>query len=200
MNSRVFLVIFMCLSSSIGISKHIECDLTRDDFKPLITNAQILHRTKEVATQINSDYAGQQIVLIMVMKGAVCFASELMQQITVPCTIEYIQASSYGQNGIQAGALTLKGIENIDLEGKHILLVDDIFDTGVTITKIKVELSKHNPASIKSAVLLVKNKARTMQEVPEYIAFTIENQFVIGYGLDYKELYRGLPDILVKKD
>lgn len=200
MNSRVFLAIFICLSSSIGLSKHIECDLTLDDFKPLITNGEIQNRIIEMAKQINHDYAGQELTLIMIMKGAVCIASDLMQKITVPCTIEHMQASSYGQNGTHAGVLTLKGIENIDFEGKHILLVDDIFDTGATITKIKAELAQYNPASIKSAVLLVKNKARAMQEVPEYIAFTIENQFVIGYGLDYKELYRGLPDIWVKKD
>lgn len=200
MNSRVFLAIFICLSPSIGLSKHIEYDLTLDDFKPLITNIEIQNRIKEIAQQINHDYAGQEITLIMVMKGAVCIASDLLQEITVPCTLEYLQASSYGQNGIQAEELTLTGIQNIDLQGKHILLVDDIFDTGITITKIKTELIKYNPASIKSAVLLVKNKTRIMQEIPEYIAFTIANQFVIGYGLDYKELYRGLPDIWAKKD
>jgi hypoxanthine phosphoribosyltransferase len=184
----------------MGLSKHIDCDLKLDDFTPLITNIEIQSRIKEIAEQINHDYEGQELTLIMIMKGAVCIASDLIQKITVPCTIEYMQASSYGQNGTQAGVLTLKGIENLDLEGKHILLVDDIFDTGATITKIKAELAQYNPTSIKSAVLLVKNKARAMQEIPEYIAFTIENQFVIGYGLDYKELYRGLPDIWVKKD
>ena len=200
MNSRVFLAIFICLSSSIGFSKQIEGDLTLDDFKPLITSHEIQIRLKEIGQQINHDYEGKQIVIIMVMKGAICFASDLVREIKIPCTIEYVQASSYGQNGTQAGALTLRGLETLDLSGKDILLVDDIFDTGVTITRIKAALQKYNIASIKTAIFLLKNKARTMQEIPEYVAFKIENQFVIGYGLDYKELFRELPEVWVKKD
>lgn len=199
MNSRAIFASFVLLFSFNGYSKSVEQDLTIQDFKPLITSQQIQARTKELAAEINRDYAGKQIVIIMVMKGAVCFASDLMREITVPCTIEYVQASSYGQNGTQAGALTLRGIENLDLSGKHVLLVDDIFDTGITITRIKAELQKYNPASINTAIFLLKNKARTMQEVPEYVAFKIENQFVIGYGLDYKELFRELPEVWVKK-
>lgn len=199
MNCRVIFVSLIIFFSSNSYSKQIEADLTIRDFKPLIIKQKIEPRIKELAAQINRDYEGKEIVLIMVMKGAICFASDLMRKIAVPCTIEFVQASSYGQNGMQAGELTLRGIETLDLAGKDILLVDDIFDTGVTITRIKAELQKHNPASIKSAVFLLKNKPRDIKEVPEYVAFVIENQFVIGYGLDYKELFRGLPDLWVKK-
>lgn len=200
MNYKVILASFILLFSLNGYTKQVEADLTIDDFKPLIISQDIQRRVKEVAAQINHDYEGKHIVLIMVMKGAICFASDLAREITVPCTIEYVQASSYGQNGMQAGALTLRGIETLDLTGKDVLLVDDIFDTGVTITRIKAELQKYNPASIKTAIFLLKNKQRAMKEVPEYVAFAIENQFVIGYGLDYKELFRGLPEVWVKKD
>ena len=125
--------------------------------------------------------------------------ADLMRALAIPSELEYIQASSYGHNGTQAGTLTLVGLEKLNIQGKHVLLVDDIFDTGVTISQIKAELLKINPASLKSLVLLHKIGKSKVPDTPDYVGFPINDRFVIGYGLDYKEQFRGLPDIWAKK-
>jgi hypoxanthine phosphoribosyltransferase len=169
-----------------------------DSFKELISSGDIQKRIKEVAAQIDCDYAGKEIVLVMVMKGAICITADLLRTLECPCSLEFIQASSYGNNGTVAGGLTIRGLENLNLQDKHVIIVDDIFDTGNTLMRIKNELAEQHPASLKILVLLLKNKKRTMQDLPDYALFAIEDEFVIGYGLDYKELYRGLPGIYVK--
>lgn len=168
-----------------------------ENFRLLISEQHIKNRVAEIATQIDVEYQDKELTLIIVMKGAICLVADLMRVIKVPITLDYVQASSYGQNGMNAGTLTLRGIENLELKGKHVLIVDDIFDTGHTMSEIKKELLKQGPASLKTLVLLLKNKARTINELPDYTLFTIENEFVIGYGLDLNELYRGLPGIYV---
>jgi hypoxanthine phosphoribosyltransferase len=167
-----------------------------DHFRLLISADQIKERTMEVAQQLDQDYENKEIVMIMVMKGSVCIASDLMRHIKTPCELEYVQASSYG-NKTTAGELTLTGLEKLNLAGKHILLVDDIYDTGATMCKIKKQLLQQKPASLKTLVLLLKNRKRSTPEIPNYILFNIEDEFVIGYGLDFNELYRGLPGIYV---
>ena len=168
-------------------------------FELLIAQEEIQRRIVECAAQLDTDYKDKEIVLVMVMKGAVCIASDLMKAITIPCSLEYVRASSYGNNGMTAGALTLTGLDAVALQGKHVVLVDDIFDTGATLGAIKAQLAQQNPASIKTLVLLLKDKPRVTAEIPDYVLFNIEDKFVIGYGLDYKELYRGLPDIYAKQ-
>lgn len=170
---------------------------TQQNFKVLISKDQIQHRVKEIAQQINQEYQGKEIILIGVLKGAMYIAPDLLSEITVPCSIEFVQASSYGQNGTTAGALTLRGLEHLSLKGKHVIIVDDIFDTGTTMTKIKEQLLLQEPASLKTLALLLKNRPRSISTVPDYVLFPIEDEFVIGYGLDYKELYRGLPGIYI---
>lgn len=167
-------------------------------FNLLISSNQIKERVTEIAAQLDHDYQGKEIVLVMVMKGAVCIASDLIREIKTPCSLEYVKASSYGNKTV-AGQLTLSGFDVISLKDKHVLLVDDIYDTGATICEIKRQLLEHQPESLKTLVLLLKNKERSTQEIPDYILFNIENEFVIGYGLDYDELYRGLPGIYVKQ-
>ena len=166
------------------------------NFRLLISADQIKDRIHQIADQLDHDYEHKEIVMIMVMKGAVCIATDLIRNIKTPCSLEYVQASSYG-NKTTAGELTLAGLEKLDLKGKHVLLVDDIYDTGATMLEIKKQLSQQNPASLKTLVLLLKNKERSTPEVPDYTLFAIENEFVIGYGLDFDELYRGLPGIYV---
>ncbi len=167
------------------------------NFKLLISADQIKARVKQISAQLDHDYEDKQIVMVMVMKGAVCIATDLLREIKIPCSLEYVHASSYG-NKTTAGELTLQGLEKLNLKNKHVLLVDDIYDTGATISEIKKQLLNHHPASLKTLVLLLKNKERSTPEIPDYVLFNIENQFVIGYGLDFDELYRGLPGIYVK--
>ena len=159
-----------------------------ENFRLLISEQHIKNRVAEIATQIDVEYQDKELTLIIVMKGAICLVADLMRVIKVPITLDYVQASSYGQNGMNAGTLTLRGIENLELKDQHVLIVDDIFDTGHTMSEIKKELLKQGPASLKTLVLLLKNKARTINELPDYTLFTIENEFVIGYGLDLNEI------------
>jgi len=172
---------------------------TETDLKLLISKEQIDSRIKEVAQQIDQEYQGKEIVLVMVMKGAIFVTADLMSEIKVPCTLEYVKASSYGQNGTVNGALKLKGIEDLSLKGKHVIVIDDIFDTGTTMTAIKNQLLLQEPASLKTLVLLVKNRPRSLDAiVPDYVLFPIEDEFVVGYGLDYKEQHRGLKGVYAK--
>jgi hypoxanthine phosphoribosyltransferase len=133
----------------------------------------------------------------MVMKGAIHLTADLMRKITVPCMLEYVRASSYGL-GMVSGELTLQGIEGLFLQGKHVIIIDDIFDTGKTMTAIKEKLLLQQPASLKTLVLLLKNRPRTIISAPDYVLFPIEDEFVIGYGLDYQERYRGLPGVFIR--
>lgn len=161
----------------------------------LISQEEINLKIQETAAVIDRDYKEKNLAIVMVMKGAVCVASDLMRAIKTPFTLEYVKASSYGQNGTTPGELYLEGIENLDIEGKDVLVVDDIFDTGRTMDRILQKLKTKNPNSLKALVLLIKDVPHKVSLLPDYILFTIPDRFVIGYGLDYKEYYRGLPAI-----
>lgn len=164
-----------------------------DNLELLIGPDAIEQRIAEVAAQINREY--DELTIIMVMKGAVCVTADLIRHLDVPFTLEYMRASSYGERGTMHGELKITGLEDLDLASKNVLIVDDIFDTGNTMTGIVEQIEKLNPKSLKTLVLLVKNVSRETAYRPDYVLFDIENRFVIGYGLDYKELYRGLRGI-----
>jgi hypoxanthine phosphoribosyltransferase len=161
----------------------------------LISPDQIAARIAEVGQEINRDYQDKNLTIVMIMKGALCVSADLIRALEVPFKIEYMKASSYGYNGTTAGELTVDGWAHLDIEGRDILIVDDILETGHTFLKVIEKLKEKNPKSIKTLSLLVKNIPRSHDYLPDYTLFTIENRFVIGYGLDYKELYRGLPGI-----
>ena len=161
----------------------------------LISPDAIRQKIAAVARAIDAQYAGEELTLIMVMKGAICIAADLMRALQTPCAIEYCSASSYGARGTQRGELKILGLDPLDLTDKHVLLVDDIFDSGTTLTQILLQLQAKNPKTLKSLVLLSKKVPRTTNYTPDYVLFEIENLFVIGFGLDYNEEYRGLPGI-----
>ncbi len=161
----------------------------------LISSEQIAAKVSEVAAQINKDYKDKQLTLVMVMKGSLCITTDLIRQINVPCHLEYVRASSYGQNGMKAGELIVTGLDRLDIKGRDLLVIDDIFETGNTIVNVVSQLNEKQPNSIKTLLLLVKDVPRKTNYRPDYVLFNIPDRFVIGYGLDYKELYRGLPDI-----
>lgn len=166
-----------------------------DNIELLISQDKIKSKIAQVAQVLDAEYNGEEITIVMVMKGAICIAADLIRELKSPCTIEYVKASSYGHRGAQRGELKITGLETLDLTSKNVLLVDDIFDSGETLTGILAKLQEKNPKSLKSLVLLAKNVQRDVSYYPDYTLFEIENQFVIGYGLDYKEHYRGLPGI-----
>ena len=131
----------------------------------------------------------------MLMKGAICVTADLIRNIEIPFKLDYVKASSYGANGTRSGELRIEGLDNLDIEGRDVLLVDDILETGKTILGVSEKLQKKNPRSLKTFLLVVKNIPRKTACRPDYVLFDIEDRFVVGYGLDYKEFYRGLPHI-----
>lgn len=165
------------------------------EFKLMISPEAISKKMAEVASKIDQDYRGEELTIVMVMKGAVCTTADLMRQIKTPALLEFISASSYGENGTKSGKLTLSGAEKLDLKGKNVLVVDDIFDTGKTMIGIMEQLKAQQPKTIKSMVTFVKKVDRKTTYRPEYMLFEIDNRFIVGYGLDYKEYYRGLPGV-----
>lgn len=169
--------------------------LSAEDLQLLISPQKINKELTKISSKIDMDYKGEPLTIIMVMKGAVCIGSDLIRNLKTPTELEYVQASSYGKKGEKRGELKLIGLENLDLTNKNVLVVDDIFDSGNTMVKILDRLKSLKPKSLKSLVVFVKKIQRETTYRPDYVLFDIDNHFIVGYGLDYKEKYRGLPGI-----
>jgi hypoxanthine phosphoribosyltransferase len=163
----------------------------------LISKQQIADRTREIGAQITADYAGKSVVLIGVLKGAAIFLADLARAIQLDNTFDFVAVSSYGRARVSSGAVKLiKDIDN-PIEGKHVILVEDILDTGLTLSYLRGLMLQHKPASLKIATCLDKPERRLVPIEADYVAFKIPNQFVIGYGMDYAERYRGVDDIRI---
>ena len=161
----------------------------------LYSKAQIDERVAAIGRQISEDYAGQSVVLIGVLKGAAIFLSDLARAITVDATFDFVAVSSYGRARVSSGAVKLiKDIDN-PIEGQHVILVEDILDTGLTLSYLRGLMLQHKPASLKIATCLDKPERRLVPIEADYVAFCIPNAFVIGYGMDYAERYRNVEDI-----
>ena len=161
----------------------------------LLSREQIAGRVEELGQQISADYAGQSVVLIGVLKGAAIFLSDLARAIEIDSTFDFVAVSSYGRARVSSGAVKLiKDIDN-PIEGKHVILVEDILDTGLTLSYLRGLMLQHKPASLKIATCLDKPERRLVPIDADYVAFKIPNHFVIGYGMDYAEVYRNVRDI-----
>src|ERR1700723_2033601 len=161
----------------------------------LISKQQIADRTREIGEKIPKNYKGQSIVLIGVFKGAAIFLADLARSIKVDNTFDFVAVSSYGRARVSSGAVKLiKDIDN-PIEGKHVILVEDILDTGLTLSYLRGLMLQHKPASLKIATCLDKPERRLVPIEADYVAFSIPNRFVIGYGMDYAEVYRNVADI-----
>lgn len=168
--------------------------------KILFSGDKIKERLKAVADRVNSDYSGKgEIIAIGVLKGAVIFYSDLVRLLNIPITFDFIQVGSYGaQKGSSGKIRVIKDIEK-DISGKHVLIIEDIIDTGFTLDWLVKTLKERNPASIKIAVLLDKRSKRKIPVKVDYIGFESPDEFVVGYGLDFDDKYRELPYIGVLK-
>ena len=167
------------------------------EMQVLISKQQIADRTREIGAQITKDYAGQSIVLIGVLKGAAIFLADLARAIQLDNTFDFVAVSSYGRARVSSGAVKLiKDIDN-PIEGKHVIIVEDILDTGLTLSYLRGLMLQHKPASLKIATCLDKPDRRLVPIEADYVAFKIPKQFVIGYGMDYAERYRGVDDIRI---
>lgn len=163
--------------------------------KVMIPEEQVEERIKKLGEQISKDYAGKQIHLICVLKGGVFFACELAKRITVPVTMDFMSVSSYGDDTKSSGVVKI--VKDLDqpLEGKDVLIVEDIIDSGRTLSYLIEILKKRNPASLKLCTLLDKPERRVKEVHVDYTCFNIPDEFVVGYGLDYAQRYRNLPFI-----
>src|SRR2546430_16631181 len=168
-------------------------DLHADIADILVTEDQIQGRIVELGAQITADYANRSLTLVSVLKGSLPFMADLMRHITIPLRIDLMEVSSYGGTATESSGLVriLKDLSS-SIDGSDVLLVEDIIDTGLTLNYLLRYLRGKNPASLRVCTLLDK-PARRLVEIPvDYIGFTIPDQFVVGYGLDYGELYRNL--------
>lgn len=165
--------------------------------RTLITHEEIMKRTEELAEQINREYAGKNLVLIGTLKGGVPFFSALLERITLPCRTDFVSAASYGASTSTSGKVTLNNITGMNVEGMDVLLVEDIVDSGRSLERLTAFLEGQKPASYKIIALLDKPSRREVPYYADYVGFTIDDYFVIGFGLDYNQYYRNLPDVCV---
>lgn len=171
-----------------------------EDIKSILfSEEQIAVLTDSLAERINRDYEGKEVLLVVVLKGSLVFASDLLRRISVDVKIDFMQASSYGSGSVSTGDVKIKkDIEN-DAEGKNILIVEDIVDSGNTLYKLKKLFEERKAASVKICTLLSKPERRETEVVCEYVGAEISDEFVVGYGLDFNEKYRNLPYIGILK-
>ncbi len=163
------------------------------EVRELISQQRIEARVSELAAQITREYAGRSLVLLSVLKGSFVFAADLARAIALPVRVEFLGVRSYGDDTTSSGVVQITQDLTRPVDGDDILLVEDIVDTGLTLSYLREQLRSRNPASVKVAALLHK-PARIKREVEiDYLGFTIDDVFVVGYGLDYAERYRNLP-------
>ncbi|HBN95742.1 MAG TPA: hypoxanthine phosphoribosyltransferase [Firmicutes bacterium] len=166
----------------------------------LLSEEDIARRVKELGEQISGDYGDKDLVVVGILKGAVIFMSDLIRQIKVSLEVDFMATSSYGQSTKTSGVVQLLKDLDTAIEGRDVLIVEDIIDSGLTLSYLSQLLLSRKPASIKTAVLLDKPDRRQTEFVPDYVGFSIPDQFVIGYGLDFNHKFRELPYIGVVND
>lgn len=165
----------------------------------LISEQDIQRRIEELGAQISKDYKGKEIIMLCVLKGGVMFMTDLAKRVTVPMKMEFMAVSSYGDEYKSSGIVKILKDLDESIDGKHVLIVEDIIDSGRTLSYLKNILEGRNPSSVKICTLLDKPDQRVVDVEVDYIGFTIPDSFVIGYGLDYQQYYRNLPYIAVNR-
>ena len=165
-----------------------------DKIRVLLTEEEVNKKISEVAAQINKDYEGKEVHLICILKGGVFFTCELAKRLTIPVSLDFMSVSSYGSDTKSSGVVKI--IKDLDepLEGKNVIIVEDIIDSGRTLAYLIEVLKQRNPKNIELCTLLDKPERRVKKQVQvKYTCFTIPDEFVVGYGLDYDQKYRNLP-------
>ena len=170
-------------------------NMKEDVLRVLLSEDEIREKVRELGGKITADYKNSNLMLVTVLKGAVVFLADLMRQIDVPAEIDFMVVSSYGSGVKSSGVVKIVKDLDVPLAGKDILIVEDILDSGLTLSYIKELLESRGPRSIRIATLLDKPSRRKVDLQADYIGFSVPDEFVIGYGLDYDEKYRNLPYI-----
>ena len=172
---------------------HPDCE------RVMLTDEQLRSRVREVAEQVDKDYEGKRPLVLGILKGSIIFYSDFIRFLTMPVELDFIAVSSYGSGAVSSGKLKIKKDLDSDVNGRDIIIVEDIIDSGFTLANLKALLSERGASSVRIVTLLNKAERREYDVAPDYNCFDIENEFVIGYGLDYNEQYRHLPYIGILK-
>ena len=170
-----------------------QAELERRVSEVLIDEDALRARIAELGEEISRDYAGREPLLIGVLKGAVFFMADLMRQLTVPCEVDFMAISSYGASTDSSGVVRILKDLDINIEGRDVLVVEDIIDSGLTLSYLMRNLESREPATLEVCALMTKPDRREIDVPVRYVGFEIPNRFVIGYGLDFGERYRNLP-------
>ncbi|HEU3879810.1 TPA: hypoxanthine phosphoribosyltransferase [Streptococcus pneumoniae] len=174
--------------------------LENDIKKVLVSHDEITEVAKKLGAQLTKDYAGKNPILVGILKGSIPFMAELVKHIDIHIEMDFMMVSSYHGGTASSGVINIKQDVTQDIKGRHVLFVEDIIDTGQTLKNLRDMFKEREAASVKIATLLDKPEGRVVEIEADYTCFTIPNEFVVGYGLDYKENYRNLPYIGVLKE
>ncbi|HUP63900.1 MAG TPA: hypoxanthine phosphoribosyltransferase [Thermoanaerobaculia bacterium] len=166
-------------------------------FETLISADQIRKRVAELGREISADFSQTEMIALIVLKGSMFFAADLLREMTIDHAIDVIQVSSYGKEKYSSGVVTILKEPQLDMKGRGVLILEDIIDSGYTIREVFRYIESRGAKPVKVASFLDKPASRKVAFVPDYIGFTIEPHFVVGYGLDYAEKYRNLPDVRI---
>ena len=169
-------------------------------WETLCSKEDIEQRVAKLGSEISRDYEGKSLHVISLLTGSFIFAADLVRSITVPLKVSFIKTSSYGHGTASTGEVAIEEMIKGNISGEHILIVDDITDSGITMEKVMGYLREKNPASVKSCVLLDKPSRRVVELKADYIGFEIEDKFVVGYGLNYGDYYRNIPYVFAVTD
>lgn len=175
-------------------------NIKNDIEKILYTEEEIHHKVKDIAENISLDYVGKDLLVVGVLKGSVIFASELIKYISIPCEIDFMAVSSYGKSSETSGVVRILKDLDGDIKGKHVLIVEDIVDTGITLNYLLNYLKARGAESIEIVSLLNKQARRTAEINVKYIGFDVPDAFIVGYGIDYAERYRNLSFIGILRE
>ena len=166
----------------------------------LFSREQIDRRVAEMAKEISAEFAGTELIALCVLKGAMFFCADLVRQMDMDVALDFIQISSYGNQKYSSGVVTILKEPQLDMRGKSVLIVEDIIDSGLSMREVFRYIESRGASSVKTATVLDKPKARKVPFTADYVGFSIEPQFVVGYGLDFAEKYRNIPEVQVLSD
>ncbi len=171
----------------------------KDCERIMLTEEQLRSRVKEVAMQVDKVYEGKRPLVVGILKGSIIFYADFIRHLTCPVELDFMAVSSYGSGAVSSGKLNIKKDLDKDVNGRDVIIVEDIIDSGFTLANLKALLRERGASSVIIVTLLNKAERREYDVAPDYNCFDIENEFVVGYGLDYNELYRSLPYIGILK-
>lgn len=168
-----------------------------EELKLLFSKQEIAETVARLAQEISADYANEKVILVGVLKGAFMFLADLVRHLTIPVEIEFMRIASYGSQKESSGEIIVKKDVEISLKGKDVLVVEDIVDTGLSLIFLLDHLRAHNPSSLKVCALVDKKSRREVEVQVDYIGFSMDEGFIVGYGIDFNERYRALPEIFI---